>query len=684
MPKLTDYFIQSRWPWLAASIILTALLFISTSIGWFWYTEQRATAERQLSLDLLWLEQSIAESLLINKKMLVNWANDLPTDSSKIPTKISSKAAEEFLSNVDGLVKENPAILSVDYLDKNGLRLFGFPTYVERPEHLPPVSDPLITEAVQRSLSLATPAYSQVIEQFAPLWVLAIPISNDGKNQGSLLATYDLNQLLSQKVPWWFVQRYDLSLVDRNNKQLSPRDGGIPEHADDVHKLSFGPLDSGLSLRATPHIKEQSKILLGLLALAVVLLGLLVIWLLKILQRWLRERQAVQQVLAKELRFREAMEHSLVTGLLAFDLDGKIIYANPALCNLLGLTHESLLGSVAPFPFWPPDTSTREACHQAHQAMLQGENPANGRNLQFLHADGSILSVRLFASPLVDGNSNPTGWMASLVDITAERQAANTARERDELLQHTSRLATLAEFASGIAHELNQPLAAIANYSAAADSFLDASPMQTKKVQEAVRRMGEESRRAGQIVHSMRSFIQRRTVQHQAHNLVELLTEPMALLEPMLQRSNISLKVIGLDQDIVIDCDAVMIEQVLFNLIRNAIEAVAAMVTIIDAPTINEAIILRIIHEADCVVVSVCDRGPGIADHDKLFQAFYTTKSEGMGLGLAICRTVIESHGGRLWADDNPGGGACFNFRLPCTALSSDSNLNQRSIQFQE
>lgn len=673
MPKLADYFIQNRWPWLAASIILTALLFISTSLGWFWYTEQRATAERQLSLDLLWLEQSVAESLLIHKKILVNWANDLPPDTSAR----SSKATEEFLSNINGLVKENPAILSVDYLDTNGHRVLGYPIYLERPDHLPPVSDPLITEAVQRSLSLATPAYSQVIEQFAALWVLAIPIFIDGKNQGSLLATYDLNQLLSQKVPWWFVQRYDLSLVDRNDKQLSPKDGAISANADNVHKLAFGPLDSGLSLRATPHIREQSKILLGFLALAVVLLGLLVIWLLKILQRWLRERQAVQQVLAKELRFREAMEQSLVTGLLAFDLDGKIIYANPALCHLLGLAHENLLGSSAPFPFWPLDS--KDVCQQAHQAMLQGENPANGRNLHFLHADGSLLSVRLFASPLVDGNSHPTGWMASLVDITAERQAANTARERDELLQHTSRLATLAEFASGIAHELNQPLAAIANYSAAADSFLDASPMQTQKVQEAVRRMGEESRRAGQIVHSMRSFIQRRTAQHETHRLSDLLTEPLALLEPMLQRSNITLKVTGLDQHILIDCDAVMIEQVLFNLIRNAIEAVATVVPKADEPALSEVIVLRIIPEADSVVVSVCDRGPGIADHDKLFQAFYTTKSEGMGLGLAICRTVIESHGGRLWADDNPDGGARFHFRIPCTALSSDDNFNQIS-----
>ncbi len=358
------------------------------------------------------------------------------------------------------------------------------------------------------------------------------------------------------------------------------------------------------------------------------------------------------------------MEQSLVTGLIAFDLSGHIIYANPALCSLLGLVREVLVGLAAPFPFWPPDN--HEECEEAHQAMLRGENPETGRNLHFLRADGTVLSVRLFASPLVDGDSQPSGWMVSLVDITAERQAANTARERDELLQHTARLASLAEFASGIAHELNQPLAAIANYSAAADSYLDGDPPQTKKVQEAVRRMGEESRRAGQIIHSMRSFIQKRKVRHETHNLFGLLTEPLALLDPLAQRQRANIVVDVQDKSLAIECDAVMIEQVLFNLIRNAIESVATKAH----STEQEAILVHIEREAESVTVSVSDRGPGIQDHDKLFQAFYTTKSEGMGLGLAICRTVIESHGGRLWGEDNPGGGARFNFRLPCSAMS--------------
>jgi hypothetical protein len=759
LPAVTQKFIQSRWPWLAVSLILTVALFVSTTLGWLWYADQRATAARQLSLDLLWLEQTVTQSLNDNQRMLENWAHDLQR-----PT---PNAVEDFLSLSDGLMKVNPALISIDYVDRQGHRVTGLPKYTERPERLPPLSDPLIAEAIQRCLTQKKAVFSRVIEQYAPLWVMVVPVSDEGPNEGVVLATYDLDQLLSRQVPWWFVQRYDLSLVDRDDKQLSPRDGEFPEHGADVRKLDFGPDNSGLSLRASPHAGRGSETPLILLSVAVVLFGLLIIWLLRILQRWLRERQAAQQALSRELRFREAMEHSLVTGLMAFDLSGRIIYANPALCSMLGLVAENLVGTSAPFPFWSPDNV--DECHAAHEAMLRGDNPPSGRRINLLGADGGVLSVRLFASPLVDSNRSPNGWMASLydttelqrerealaasreqlyavltgleaavsvsaqddgrllfrnrhhadlfkleqagecclqcwpgtapvselkvaefldhitgrwyhlerrtilwvdssrvtldiaTDITAERDAANNARERDELLQHTARLASLAEFASGIAHELNQPLAAIANYSAAADCFLEPDNPQTGKAQEAVRRMGEESRRAGKIIHSLRSFIQKRAIRHDAHKLFDLLAEPLALLAPLARRLQVQVAVEVEDRDVEIECDAVMIEQVLFNLLRNALESVSAQ-----ASVPQDAVSVTFKCEGDGIIVSICDRGLGIENPEKLFQPFYTTKSEGMGLGLAICRTVIESHGGRLWSQPHDGGGACFCFRLPC------------------
>ncbi len=758
LPYTLQKLVQSRWPWLALSLILTISLFVSTTVGWLWYVDQRDSAARELSLDLLWLEQNITQSLDINQHMLDNWAHDLqrPTEH----------ATAEFLSLADGLMKENPALISIDYLDRSGHRLAGLPNYSERPQKLPPISDPLVNEAIQRSYTLKKAAYSRVIEQYAPLWVIAIPIFDDETSTGVVLATYDLDQLMAEQVPWWFVQRYDLSLVDRDNKQLSPHDSVVVDPGKDIHKLNFGPDNSGLSLRASSHSTGHSEKPVIWLSAAVIAFGVLVIWLLRLLQRWLKERQAAQQALSDELQFRAAMEHSLITGLLAFDAQGRIIYVNPALCQMLGFSSDALIGSTAPFKFWAADNV--DECNQAHEAMLRGDNPENGRRLNLVDANGNRLSVRLFASPLITGNSTPKGWMVSLYDttelqkerealassreqlyavlsgldaavsvsnicdgrllfknrhhadlfrfdaqgdcclacwpgmthdttqtatdffdrqssqwyhlerrtivwvdsstvfldittnITAQREAANTARERDELLQHTARLANLAEFASGIAHELNQPLAAITNYSAVADTYLESNPLQIDKIHEAVRHMGDESRRAGKIIRSMRSFIQKRTIHHELQSLSDLLSEPLVLLAPLSQRCQVDIIVDPVDQNLRIECDAVMIEQVIFNLIRNGIEAVAGL------PGPHPAVLVRVTREQDNVIVSVIDRGAGIQDPDKLFQPFYTTKSEGMGLGLAICRTVIESHGGRLWAEAHPAGGAQFNFKIRC------------------
>lgn len=664
MPKFSHafnhFFTHHRWPWLVTTIILTSLLFVFSSASWFWYEEQRSTSQRQLSLDLFWLENNISGTLDNHTKILNNWSGDLiPAAPATVPNNL---VVNDFLNRITQFGKNNPAALSIDYLNKDRQRISGYPVYEDRPPHLPPISDPYINEALDRSLKQAKSTYSRVIEQFAPLLVLVVPISSEGENYGFVLVTYDLDQILLLNIPWWLIKRYDVSLVDREQKQLFPREtneNSNRESNEDIFNFPFGSEETGLHLRAQRPHSNQPKFLLFGLAIAILLLGAFIVFLLRVLQRWLGERRAVQVALAKELRFREAMERSLITGLLAFDQDARIIYVNPALCELLGRTEQELIGSSAPFSFWPD--GQRDHCQNMHQAMLRGELPSSGCNLEFMHSNGKLLSIRMFASALVDEHGKTNGWMVSLYDTTSERLSANMVRERDELLQYTSRLSSLAEFASGIAHELNQPLAAIANYSAAAESFLANKDAPKNRLLEAIQRMGAESRRAGEIVHSMRSFIQRREIKHEAWDLCALILEPLLLLEPLLQRSQIKVALEIAETSIWIDADKVMLEQVVFNLLRNAIEALE------NAPGIRseKPITLLVCQEDNHALLKVSDRGTGIADADKLFQAFYTTKAEGMGLGLAICRTVIESHGGRLWAENNTGGGASFIFRLP-------------------
>ena len=516
------HFFTNRWTLLGMMLFLTVGLFASSTLGWLWYAEKRATAARQSSLDLLWMEQIITNKLETQQVMLQNWALDL--DPASKPSR------QEFLRRIDELIKENHAILAVEIIDEQQQRLIGLPDYDQRPAHLPPLNDPLVSEAIQQSRRLNSSAYSQVIEQFAPLWVLALPNSNEQHRQHRIVVTYNLDKLLTQEVPWWFVQRYDLSLVDEHDKQLSPSEGGIVAHNKEINRLDFGPSGSGLTFKTSVRTVQNFDNLLIGLAIAVLLFGILIIWLLRLLRRWIKERKAAQQAL----------------------------------------------------------------------------------------------------------------------------------RERDELLQHTARLSSLAEFASGMAHELNQPLAAIANYAAAAECLLETDKIQSPKVRQAIEKMGEESRRAGKIMHSMRNFIQKSATPHEPYSISQLVHESIELIEAQARRQHVRIQVDLRTEDIKIDCDAVMLKQVLFNLMRNALDAM-------DTKQTDHAQQLKIRTEQteDYLVFSVTDQGQGVQDIDKLFQAFYTTKSEGMGLGLAICRTVIENHGGKIWAENNPSGGASFHFRLP-------------------
>ena len=617
---------------------------MATTLGWLWYVDQRDAQERQSALDLLWLEQTVARTLEVNQRMLANWSHDLvpPTPA----------ASAEFVARIGGLMKHNPALIAIDHVDRSGRRVAGLPQYDERPSQLPPINDPLIAAAIARSRALDMPSYSRVIEQGAPLWVLAVPIGDEGGQQGAILATYDLDRLLEQEVPWWFVQRYDLSLVDRNNKRLSPRDPVLTDASQDVHKLAFGPADSELALWASPHLHAHPQALLVGLSAAVALFALLILWLLRVLQRRLRERHAAQQALADEREALASSREQLYTVLAGLEAavsvssldDGRLLFRNRHHIEVFALQADADCCLVQ-WPRHPLDTQTKAA---------EFADPGSGR---WYHVERRTMSW-------VDGS---TVLLDIATDVTTEREAARMARERDELLQHTARLASLAEFASGIAHELNQPLAAIANYSAVADSFLASNPPQMKKVEDAVARMGEEAHRAGQIIQSLRSFIQKRAVEHHTHKVLDLLTEPLALVEPLAQRLQVDIDVQPHDASARIDCDGVMIEQVLFNLLRNALESVATQ----PSPVARDAVTVRIADDADGVMISVSDRGAGIADPGRLFQPFYTTKSEGMGLGLAICRTVVESHGGRLWAEGNPGGGARLSFRLPASVWSA-------------
>jgi two-component system sensor histidine kinase DctS len=316
-------------------------------------------------------------------------------------------------------------------------------------------------------------------------------------------------------------------------------------------------------------------------------------------------------------------------------------------------------------PYWAPEQL--EETYAMHQTVLAGEAPLDGFEITFMRKNGERFQALIYEAKLIDGNGNHTGWMASVLDITERKRAEELARQQQEQLQFTSRLVTMGEMASTLAHELNQPLAAIASYNTGCLNLLAQRPGRPAgHLRPALEKIGL-SGPARRQDHSPRArFRPQERAQAGALRVGEVIEDCLGFVEAEARKRHVRIEC-DLPALPPVPADRLMLEQVLLNLIRNGMEAMAAT---------PEAQRLRIAVEIGDgeLLVSVSDNGCGIAPEirDKLFTAFFTTKPEGMGIGLSICRSIIEFHRGRLWAEDNPhsptGSGTIFRFTLPLEA----------------
>jgi C4-dicarboxylate-specific signal transduction histidine kinase len=230
-------------------------------------------------------------------------------------------------------------------------------------------------------------------------------------------------------------------------------------------------------------------------------------------------------------------------------------------------------------------------------------------------------------------------------------------------MAHLSRLSTAGQMASGLAHELNQPLAAIMNYASVALLQAESQKTSPPVLLDALREIMNETRRAGAIISRMKTFVRKQQTESAPVEVNALVEESLNLLSFELRHQEIRPRRVLAEKLPLVMADPIQIEQVIVNLVYNAMDAMKGSSPAIDALTIQTALQSG----GRAVEVSVVDRGPGIAPDNmaRLFEAFFTTKTNGLGMGLNICRTIIESHGGRLEAAANPGGGMRFFFTLP-------------------
>jgi two-component system sensor kinase FixL len=252
-------------------------------------------------------------------------------------------------------------------------------------------------------------------------------------------------------------------------------------------------------------------------------------------------------------------------------------------------------------------------------------------------------------------------------DLTEQQQTQHRLQELQSELVHISRLSAMGEMASALAHELNQPLAAISNYMKGSRRLLSASSDPNReKIESAMDRAAEQAMRAGQIIRRLRDFVARGESEKRVESIIKLIEESGALGLTGAREQGVNLQ-FELDRkhDLVL-VDRVQIQQVLVNLFRNALEAMAA------SPQRRLVASTRAAAD-DMIEVAVADTGSGFADgvESNLFQTFFTTKETGMGVGLSISRSIVEAHGGKMWAEQNPSGGATFRFTLPAAPNES-------------
>ncbi|MET0047091.1 MAG: PhnD/SsuA/transferrin family substrate-binding protein [Sedimenticola sp.] len=367
----------------------------------------------------------------------------------------------------------------------------------------------------------------------------------------------------------------------------------------------------------------------------------------------------------------ELILNSVADGIYGVDLQGNSTFVNRAMEQITGWKAEELIGQNQHDILH--HTHADGTPHPRHEcpvyATYRDNVPRFVDDDVFWKRDGSCFPVEYTSTPLRDEHEGVVGSVVVFRDISERKQAEEEARQHQMDLAHVARLSTMGEMASGIAHEINQPLTAIATNAHACIRMLEAGGEQNERIADVVEKIGSQAERAGEIIRQLRQFVRKEQPQLSAVNLNELIDEVVTLLKPEARRADVRIE-LDLEQEIsTVLAQHIQIDQVILNLARNAIEAMEDMLK-------GDRVLTITTRQGgkNAVIVTVADTGPGLSEEvrEQVFNPFVTTKPSGMGLGLSISQGIIDAHKGRLYVDSNPGEGAVFRFMLPVTEEKAD------------
>ena len=776
LPHLPKAAPRQAWLWLAPyvaiGIFALAMLVLTGLLQW----RELDTARSALEGDMHWAERTIENRLHAHQDFLGELGRE---------QEFKQLTYESFQVKAARYVRDAPEIQAIIWVDTDGKVEWVAPnestaTFVG--EQLSGVRLAALQEALRVRRTVVSPDYRNETQR--PAHDIILPVQRGSADIGAFIALQSLETLLRATLPTVFTTRYSLTVVDAENRELFTNSSVKPTERQLSGTISLDLPNNRLGLNIVAYRLGGAWLPFVPAALITILTLIATITLIQ-LRRHAKHRAATEEELRAAYAFRQAMSQSLITGLRAIDLDGRITFVNSAFCRMTGFDENELIGIKPPYPYWPAEEFDRLK-HNIDTA-LAGKAPASGFEMRIMRKSGERFDVRLYFSPLIDTHGLQIGWMASMNDITEPKRVrveleraherfvtvidgldsavhvadvqtgeilfANRAFQnifgfdtvgrnsalvtapchpnpewlsRDPLqigpeelpcelfdgeiqhtlsghwyhlherairwvdgrtvrvqiaaditdkkhieevnlqqqkrLEQTSRLITMGEMASSLAHELNQPLSAIANYCAGCVKRMQAGNYRLDDLLAAMQKASSQAERAGKIIRRMRDMVKKGDPNRQPIALEELVDETRAFADIEAQRTGTQIIVDLPDNLPRIVVDRIMIEQVLLNLVKNGIEAM------IDVPFERRQLTLQAkVVDDRMLEIAVTDQGHGLdeADIEKIFAPFYTTKPEGMGIGLAICRSIIEFHQGRLWVEPRREGGTVFHFTVP-------------------
>ena len=699
-PWIALWFSRRRALWLLLVFLVGALLVL---LVWLAGRYEASQLQTRLERDASESAGDVRAALTRNIQSLQALQYGSTVSQARLQPDVGPKSASPWAVEASAILAQHREMLRIEWRE-NGMQTLAAadtsysPPAFERSGREDSQGDMKIACDVARRLS--SPAYSSTyfLPQSSGLGMelieLCMPVVRDGLINGYVVVVYSLQNILSELIAKQLSRGQEVSFTEADGTRLAiwgqTKRTGRVFTAQQLVDLPGNTLVLRIdSWRAAPDLFPN------VLTALVSVMSIALVSVLVLLGKDVSRRLQAERQLAEALAFRKAMEDSLVTGLRARDLQGRITYVNPAFCQMTGFAAEQLMGAIAPMPYWPPELVDEYVQRQAVR-FADTNHSRDGYESVFMRKDGTRFPALVIEAPLINATGEQTGWMSAVLDMTDQRRMEELSRASLERLQASARLATVGEMASLLSHELNQPLAAISSYATGSLNMMHGqTSLPLHEVEHAMQRIGEQAERAGKVIKSVHDFVRRREQTHEA-------VLPQALLDAVLPLVRLQARKLGVRLQVncsallpAVHCDHTMVEQVLLNLARNGMQAMEAVplherVLVLQATLPPDLPAIFAVHAAgqqdDNTALSVgnklmdnnqsldrriefavIDQGAGIdeATAQRLFTPFFTTKAEGMGLGLSLCRTVVEQHGGSLAYEARSPQGTIFRFTLP-------------------